>query len=73
MTPREYADQRKWDHWDDDEEQQSIGRDEALRREGAFMAYSDMCAFLDGNFRPEYLESVADRAERRRLYGPHRE
>ena len=73
LTPRQYAEQRKWDSWDDDEESKSMPREQVLRNEGAFRAYSDMVAFLDGSYRPEYIEAVADRAERRRLYGPHRE
>ena len=73
LTAREYAEQRKWDHWDDDEEQKAMPSEQRLRREGACMAYQDMLNFLDGNYHPDFVEAVADRAERRRLYGPHRD
>ena len=70
LSVREYVEQRKWDHWDDDESQQSMPINEVLRREGAMSAYLDVLHYLDGSYRAEYLQSVQDRAERRRLVGP---
>lgn len=66
---RDYVEQGKWDNWVDAEEAQSRPA-EANRREGAAGAYQDVLNFLDGAYRPEYLERVADRIERRRLTGP---
>lgn len=70
LTIREYCEQRKFDHYNDDEEEQSLPRDRVIRDEGAMIAYMDVLNFLDGNYRPEFLESVADRIRRRKLVGP---
>lgn len=70
LTIREYCEQRKFDHYNDAEEEQSLPKDRVLRDEGAMIAYMDVLNFLDGNYRQEYLEAVADRILRRKLVGP---
>lgn len=69
LTIREYAEQRRWDSWTDDEDFQHDSA-RALRDEGAYAAYLDIIHFLDGAYRPEYLEAVAERIQRRLLVGP---
>lgn len=67
---REYVEQRKWDSWIDDEEAQSLPVAEVNRTLGEYRAYLDVLHFLDGSYRPDYLETVADRSERRKRVGP---
>ena len=72
LTIAEYCEQRKWDSFDDDEEQAAGTREYALRREGSFIAYQDVLNFVKGNYRQEYLDAVEDRMRRRLLVGPRR-
>ena len=69
LTVHEYAEQRKWDSWDDEEEAASLSINDAMRREGAHSAYLDILHFLEDAYRPEYLEGVRDRIARRKLTG----
>lgn len=72
LTVREYAEQRKWDHFHDDEEERTLPFSTSLRDQGKMAAYQDILNFLDEAYRPEFLENVADRIARRKLVGPHR-
>ena len=70
LTLVDYVEQRRWDHFNDDEDEQSLPRDRVLRDQGASIAYTDVLNFLRENYRPEFLEAVADRIARRKLVGP---
>lgn len=67
---RDYVEQRKWDSWIDDEEAQSLPVADVNRALGEYRAYLDVLHFLNGSYRPDYLEAVAERSERRKLVGP---
>lgn len=70
ITLADYVEQRKWDSWIDDEEAQSLPVADVNRALGEYRAYLDVLHFLNGSYRPEYLEAVADRSERRKRVGP---
>ena len=64
LTLRDYLRQRRVDH-------ARVAADctmpegERMKAAGAEQAFRDIAAFMDGEYRLEYLEAVADRAGRR--------
>lgn len=68
LTIKQYVEQRRIDALNN-EAQTGDDSYAATRYRAEARAYKDVLDFLAGTYRQEYLEAVADRAERRRLYG----
>lgn len=68
LTIYQYAEQRYHD-WLNQRDEADDDSYAAARASASAAAFKEILDFTDGHYRPEYLEAVADRSERRRLFG----
>jgi hypothetical protein len=61
LTVRQYVEQRRWDAYDPEPDDHVRGQE---------AAYRDILNFIDGNYRVDFLEMVADRYATRQRVGP---